>query len=307
MITGVIGAGIMGSGIAQQAAMSGCEVRLYDISSEKLNKALQDISLSLGRFASKGVIQNQEISGILGRIYSCTSIDALSDCQLIIEAIAEDLNLKKELFSKLEKVVSDDCILATNTSSLSITSIASVLKTPERFIGIHFFNPVVLMQLTEIIPAIQSKDEIIDKTINIIESWGKQVVKAKDTPGFIVNKVARPFYSEAIRIMEEAIADTLTIDEVMRNSGFKMGPFELMDFIGHDVNYRVTESVWKSFYYDSRYRPSFSQLRLLEAGFLGKKSGKGFYDYPNTNAQVRSIDPELIHKIFYAYHIHADQ
>lgn len=298
MITGVIGAGIMGSGIAQQAAMSGCEVRLYDISSEKLNKALQDISLSLGRFASKGVIQNQEISGILGRIYSCTSIDALSDCQLIIEAIAEDLNLKKELFSKLEKVVSDDCILATNTSSLSITSIASVLKTPERFIGIHFFNPVVLMQLTEIIPAIQSKDEIIDKTINIIESWGKQVVKAKDTPGFIVNKVARPFYSEAIRIMEEAIADTLTIDEVMRNSGFKMGPFELMDFIGHDVNYRVTESVWKSFYYDSRYRPSFSQLRLLEAGFLGKKSGKGFYDYPNTNAQVRSIDPELIHKIF---------
>ncbi len=298
MITGVVGAGIMGSGIAQLAAMSGCEVRLFDIDKHKLTQALQDISLSLGKFALKGVIGQDEMSGILGRIYTCESLNSLSECELIIEAIAEDLALKKDLFGKLEPIVSKNCILATNTSSLSITSIASVLKMPDRFLGIHFFNPVVIMQLTEVIPAIQTSDKNITKAISIIESWGKTVVKAKDTPGFIVNKVARPYYSEAMRMMEEGISDIFTIDSTMRNSGFKMGPFELMDFIGHDVNYRVTESVWKSFYYDSRYKPSFSQLRLLEAGYLGKKSGKGFYSYPTTPMKGKYNSPESTNLIF---------
>ena len=244
------------------------------------------------------MIGQDEMSGILGRIYTCESLNSLSDCELIIEAIAEDLALKKDLFGKLEPIVSQQCLLATNTSSLSITSIGSVMKNPDRFLGIHFFNPVVMMQLTEVIPATQTNDNNVAKAISVIESWGKTVVKAKDTPGFIVNKVARPYYSEAIRMMEEGIADVFTIDATMRNSGFKMGPFELMDFIGHDVNYRVTESVWKSFYYDSRYKPSFSQLRLLEAGYLGKKSGKGFYNYPHTPGKGIDIHPELVNLIF---------
>ena len=298
MVTGVVGAGSMGSGIAQLAAMSGCEVRLFDIDKHQLTKALQDISLSLGKFALKGVIGQDEMSGILGRIYTCESLNSLSDCELIIEAIAEDLALKKDLFGKLEPIVSQQCLLATNTSSLSITSIGSVMKNPDRFLGIHFFNPVVMMQLTEVIPATQTNDNNVAKAISVIESWGKTVVKAKDTPGFIVNKVARPYYSEAISMMEEGIADVFTIDATMRNYGFKMGSFELMDFIGHDVNYRVTESVWKSFYYDSRYKPSFSQLRLLEAGYLGKKSGKGFYNYPHTPGKGIDIHPELVNLIF---------
>ena len=211
------------------------------------------------------------MSGILGRIYTCESLNSLSDCELIIEAIAEDLALKKDLFGKLEPIVSQQCLLATNTSSLSITSIGSVMKNPDRFLGIHFFNPVVMMQLTEVIPATQTNDNNVAKAISVIESWGKTVVKAKDV---------------------------FTIDATMRNSGFKMGPFELMDFIGHDVNYRVTESVWKSFYYDSRYKPSFSQLRLLEAGYLGKKSGKGFYNYPHTPGKGIDIHPELVNLIF---------
>jgi 3-hydroxybutyryl-CoA dehydrogenase len=172
----------------------------------------------------------------------------MSDCDLVIEAVAEDLDVKKKVFSDLEKIVSEDCILATNTSSLSITSIASSLVNPGRCIGIHFFNPPVLMQLVEIIPAIQTESKVTDSAVDLINSWGKTVVIAKDTPGFIVNKVARPYYSEAIRILEEGIATIDQIDQVMTHAGFKMGPFVLMDFIGHDINYRVTESVWKSYY-----------------------------------------------------------
>lgn len=298
MIVGIVGAGAMGAGIAQVAAMSGAEVRIFDKSQEAKTKALQNIQSSIHKFVEKGKITASEGSATVGRIYLCEKLETLSECDMIIEAIIEDISIKKELFLSLESLVSLKCILATNTSSLSITSIASVLKHPERCIGIHFFNPPVLMKLVEIIPAIQTVPDITERVIDIITLWDKTAVIAKDTSGFIVNKVARPFYSEAIRILEEGIADVVTIDYAMTKNGFKMGPFTLMDFIGHDVNYRVTESVWKSFYYDSKYRPAFTQLRLMEAGYLGRKSGRGFYDYSKDNVLTPTEDKALLDEIF---------
>lgn len=298
MVIGIVGAGAMGAGIAQVAAMAGNEVRLFDTSSEAKNNALLKITESINKFVAKGQVSPEEGVAITGRIYLCEKLETFADCDVVIEAIIEDLGVKKTLFINLESVVSTDCILATNTSSLSVTSIASSLNRPERCIGVHFFNPPVLMKLVEVVPAIQTNSDITNQVKKMIESWGKTVVLAKDTPGFIVNKVARPFYSEAIRILEEGIADVVTIDQAMTENGFKMGPFTLMDFIGHDVNYRVTESVWKSFFYDSRYRPSFTQLRLLEAGYLGKKSGKGFYDYTIENTVKQVEDTSLKNSIF---------
>lgn len=298
MVIGIVGAGAMGAGIAQVAAMAGNEVRLFDTSSEAKNNALLKITESINKFVAKGQVSPEEGVAITGRIYLCEKLETFADCDVVIEAIIEDLGVKKALFINLESVVSTDCILATNTSSLSVTSIASSLNRPERCIGVHFFNPPVLMKLVEVVPAIQTNSDITNQVKKMIESWGKTVVLAKDTPGFIVNKVARPFYSEAIRILEEGIADVVTIDQAMTENGFKMGPFTLMDFIGHDVNYRVTESVWKSFFYDSRYRPSFTQLRLLEAGYLGKKSGKGFYDYTIENTVKQVEDTSLKNSIF---------
>lgn len=298
MVIGIVGAGAMGAGIAQVAAMAGNEVRLFDTSSEAKNNALLKITESINKFVAKGQVSPEEGVAITGRIYLCEKLETFADCDVVIEAIIEDLGVKKALFINLESVVSTDCILATNTSSLSVTSIASSLNRPERCIGVHFFNPPVLMKLVEVVPAIQTNSDITNQVKKMIESWGKTVVLAKDTPGFIVNKVARPFYSEAIRILEEGIADVVTIDQAMTENGFKMGPFTLMDFIGHDVNYRVTESVWKSFFYDSRYRPSFTQLRLLEAGYLGKKSGKGFYDYTIENTIKQVEDTSLKNSIF---------
>lgn len=298
MKIGIIGAGAMGSGIAQVAAMAGYEVRLFDTNTDAKNKALQSITISVNKFLEKGQITPSEGNAIIGRIYLCDQLQTMSDADLIIEAIIENLDVKRELFALIEKIVSPSCILATNTSSLSIASIASVLAHPERCIGIHFFNPPVLMRLVEVIPAIQTQKLVLDEVVNLISQWGKTVVIAKDTPGFIVNKVARPFYSEAIRIYEEGIADFQTIDGAMSSHGFKMGPFTLMDFIGHDVNYRVTESVWKSFFYDSKYRPSFTQLRLLEAGYLGKKSGRGFYQYPKEDNIDKNQSQMLMETIF---------
>lgn len=298
MKIGIIGAGAMGSGIAQVAAMAGHEVRLFDTHSDAKTKALQSISTSVNKFLEKGQISPSESVAIVGRIYLCEQLQSLSDADFIIEAIVENLDIKKELFASIEKIVSTSCILATNTSSLSITSIASALVNPERCIGIHFFNPPVLMRLVEVIPAIQTGHHVLNEVVELISQWGKTVVVAMDTPGFIVNKVARPFYSEAIRIYEEGIADFETIDAAMTTHGFKMGPFTLMDFIGHDVNYKVTESVWKSFFYDSKYRPSFTQLRLLEAGYLGKKSGRGFYQYPKVENVGNNRDQMLMETIF---------
>jgi 3-hydroxybutyryl-CoA dehydrogenase len=278
-IVGIAGSGAMGSGIAQVAARAGHEVILYDVSQAALEKAMVSMRASMDKLVAKGTVSKADADALLSRISTSHDVSDLSPCSIVIEAVIEDLGIKKELFTRLEGLVSESCLLATNTSSLSVTSVAASLAKPQRCVGIHFFNPAPLMRLVEMIPAVQTSTHIIDDVQKLISQWGKNTVLAKDTPGFIVNKIARPFYGEAIRILEEGLADIHTIDHAMTSLGFRMGPFTLMDFIGHDVNYRVTESVWRGFYFDSRYKPSFSQLRLMEAGFLGRKSGRGFYNY----------------------------
>lgn len=277
---GIIGAGTMGRGIAQVAATAGWEVFLYDHNNDALNSGLQFIQKILSRSVEKQRLSAQEAKAIFGRIYPVDKFESFQSCDLVIEAIVENLDIKKQVFQAVEAIVSDTSILASNTSSLSITSIAACLEKQDRCIGIHFFNPAPLMKLVEIIPALQTSQNVTEQSRTWIEGWGKMTVLAKDTPGFIVNKVARPFYSEAIRMLEEGVASHGQIDSAVKQLGFRMGPFELMDLIGHDVNYKVTESVWHAFYLDGRYKPSFTQKRLVEAGYLGKKSGRGFYTYP---------------------------
>ncbi|MAY83813.1 MAG: 3-hydroxybutyryl-CoA dehydrogenase [Flavobacteriales bacterium] len=280
MTVGVIGSGTMGSGIAQLAATANHEVKLFDANQSALENSKQKLEKLMARLVEKGKYSEEEAKEIQGRISYVGSLDDFSDCGIVIEAIIEDLGIKSKVFAELESVVSGDCIIASNTSSLSITSLAASISDSNRFIGIHFFNPAPLMKLVEVIPAIQTDSKVLEETKSLIASWGKVVVQVKDTPGFIVNKVARPFYGEALRIYEEGIADPATIDWAMKElGGFRMGPFELMDFIGNDVNYAVTESVFKAFYYDGRYKPAFAQKRLAEAGYLGRKSGRGYYNY----------------------------
>jgi 3-hydroxybutyryl-CoA dehydrogenase len=279
-IIGVIGSGAMGSGIAQVAATAGHLVYVYDNNQAALNKAEAGLKASLQKLLEKQKITAAQQESILANVRFVSALDSLSACHLIIEAIIENLEIKRSLFAELEKLTDPDCILASNTSSLSITSIASACGNPGKVMGIHFFNPATLMPLVEIIPGIATPAETIKEARALVDAWGKTTVVVKDTPGFIVNRVARPFYSEALRIYEEGIADMPTIDWAMKEiGGFKMGPFELMDMIGHDVNYVVTETVWKQFYYDPKFKPALSQKRLLEAGFLGRKSQRGFYDY----------------------------
>ncbi len=284
MKVGIIGSGTMGSGIAQVAATAGCQVNLFDANQAILEKSKASLEKILIRLIEKGRIDTSEKNRIQSNISYVNSLKELSNSDLIIEAIIENLEIKKKVFLELETLVSDDCIIASNTSSLSIASIAASLKNPKRCVGIHFFNPAPLMKLVEVIPAIQTSYETLEKSIDTISSWGKTVAIAKDTPGFIVNRVARPFYSEALRIYEEGFASFQAIDNSLKNlGGFRMGPFELMDFIGNDVNFTVTETIFKSFFFDPRYKPSFTQKRFAEAGYLGRKSGIGFYEYDKNN------------------------
>ena len=294
-IIGVIGSGAMGSGIAQVAASASHKVIVYDNNKDSLTKSETNLKTSLQKLVEKGKITADKQTSILENISFASSLNDLANCNLVIEAIVENLQVKKSVFSELEKLVNETCILASNTSSLSITSIAASCAKPERVIGIHFFNPATLMPLVEIIPGIATDDAITASCKDLITTWGKITVIAKDTPGFIVNRVARPFYSEALRIYEEGIADMATIDWAMKDiAGFKMGPFELMDMIGHDVNYVVTETVWTQFYFDPKFKPALSQKRLLEAGFLGKKTGKGFYNYsPESKLPEPKKDVEI--------------
>jgi len=290
MKVGIIGSGTMGSGIAQVDATSGCQVNLFDANRAVLEKSKISLEKILIRLIEKGRIDTSEKNRIQSNINYVDSLEKLSDSDLIIEAIIENLEIKKKVFSELETMVSDDCIIASNTSSLSIASIDASLKNPKRCVGIHFFNPAPLMKLVEVIPAIQTSYETLEKSIDTISSWGKTVAIAKDTPGFIVNRVARPFYSEALRIYEEGVASFQAIDNSLKNlGGFRMGPFELMDFIGNDVNFTVTETVFKSFFFVPRYKPSFTQKRFAEAGYLGRKSGIGFYEYDKNN-QIVPLD-----------------
>ena len=296
---GIVGAGSMGIGIAQIASTSGCKVFLYDQNVEIAQSALNKLKKILDRLIEKKRINSNKKDEILSNIKIVSSLNDLSVSNLIIEAIIENLNIKKDLFSKLETIVHKECIIASNTSSLSITNLASSLKNPSNFIGIHFFNPAPLMPLVEIIPALQTNINLSDSIRNLLLSWNKFPVIAKDTPGFIVNRIARPFYSEALRIYDEQIADFATIDFAMKEvGGFKMGPFELMDFIGNDVNYAVTESVFKSFYYDPKYKPSLTQKQYASAGWLGRKTNKGYYDYNSSSKNVPSKDVKLLNLIF---------
>lgn len=277
---GVVGAGTMGTGIAQIAATFGHPVYLFDAYKNQLQKSKESLLKILNRQVTKKRMEQIEMDNLLHRIHFVDHLTNFSECHIVFEAIIENLQAKKDQLARLEGIVKKSCLLATNTSSLSIASISSSLKKPKRFLGIHFFNPAPVMKLVEIIPGISTSGKTLKRAEKLINRWQKTTVVAKDTPGFIVNRVARPFYGEALRIYEEGIADFATIDWAMKElGGFKMGPFELMDLVGNDINYKVTETIFKEFYYDPRFKPSFLQKRLVEAERLGKKAGVGFYDY----------------------------
>ena len=297
---GVLGAGTMGSGIAQVAAQSGHRVVLVDVNAEVLAGAQTKMRKIFERLVEKGKWEENYANDVFGRIKFSADINDFEGSGLIIEAIIEKIEVKHIVFKQLEEIVGQDCILASNTSSLSIAGIGSVLKVPSRVVGIHFFNPAPLMPLVEIIPAVQTSEATKLKAKEIIDSWDKVSVLVKDTPGFIVNRVARPFYGEALRIYEEGLADFATIDWAMTEFGkFRMGPFTLMDYIGNDVNYAVTEIVFEAFYYDQRFLPSFTQRRHAEAGYLGRKSGRGYYNYAEGTVMPEPNKDEVLGKMIF--------
>ncbi|TCK06980.1 3-hydroxyacyl-CoA dehydrogenase [Marinobacterium mangrovicola] len=288
---GVIGAGTMGAGIAQVAAQAGHPVILVDMNAEALERGIAGIRKALSRLAEKGKITAAAADEIGNRINPAQELSALADTQLVVEAIVEKLEVKQSVFAELETICSDTTILASNTSSISITSIASALKHPERFAGLHFFNPAPVMKLVEVIHGLATAGPVIDTLLELTKGWGKVAVAAKSSPGFIVNRVARPFYAEGMRLVEEGVAEPALVDALMRQSGgFRMGPFELTDLIGQDVNYAVTCSVFASYYNDPRFKPSLVQKELVDAGWLGRKSGRGFYRYEEGKQQAE--EPE---------------
>ncbi len=280
MKIGVLGGGAMGAGIAQVAAQAGHAVVLVDIQEVQLIKATDQIKSGLTKLVEKGKFTADQGQQVIANIVTSTQTHDFIGCGLVIEAIVEKMDVKQSVFQSLDALLDKEVILASNTSSLSITAIASVCQFPERVVGLHFFNPATIMPLVEIIPATQTDEKIPVVLKDLMAAWKKVPVLAKDWPGFIVNRVARPYYSEALRIFDEGLARQPEIDAAMRMAGFKMGPFELMDLIGHDVNYAVTESVFSAFYFDPRFKPSITQKKLVEAKWLGKKTGRGFYSYP---------------------------
>jgi 3-hydroxybutyryl-CoA dehydrogenase len=300
---GVVGAGAMGAGIAQVAAMAGHPVVLCDARADALPRAKTGMEKGLAKLVERGKLTPTQASEIIARIrwvgpdsLGGPDLRPLASAGLVIEAIVEDLAIKRDLFVRLEQVLAPGALLATNTSSLSVAAIASALATPERMLGLHFFNPAPLMALVEVVGGVRTASTVLDQGVALMRAWGKVPVRTADTPGFIVNRVARPFYGEALRLLEEGVADPATIDHAMRTlGGFKMGPCELMDFIGHDINFAVTRSVWEQTFHEPRYRPSLVQQRLVEAGWLGRKAGRGFYDYANGATPPAPLDDERVH------------
>ena len=290
----------MGSGIAQVAASNGCQVTIVDSSQPAIEYSQSKLKSILNRLVEKGKLNEEQSKSILAGIHWTTKMKKISYSFLVIEAIVEIIEIKQELFSKMESLVSDDCILATNTSSLSVSKIASVCKLKSRIMGIHFFNPVPLMKLVEVIPTEETDKKLLLEVKSSLEGWGKSVVTAKDTPGFIVNRVARPFYGEALKIYEEGLADFATIDWAMKEfGGFRMGPFELMDYIGNDINYTATKAVYDGTNHDPRYKPSPTQKKMMDEGLLGRKSGEGYFDYSESAVNPEpQKNEELGRKIF---------
>lgn len=297
---GIIGAGTMGVGIAQVAATAGCKVVLFDANAPQIDKALSGLEKTLQKLVEKGKISQEKASEIRNNIIKGEVLQDLKDSNLVIEAIIENKEIKTKVFTELENYVSEDCIIGSNTSSISITSLGAELKKPERFIGIHFFNPAPLMPLVEVIPSLLTEQTLAEKIYSLMKEWGKTPVIAKDIPGFIVNRIARPYYGEGLRIVEENIATPEQVDEAMKTLGnFKMGPFELMDLIGVDVNFSVTTTVYKDYFYDPKYKPSLLQQRMSEAKLHGRKTGKGFYDYTEgAQKPVAQKDEALYEQIF---------
>ncbi len=299
-LVGVVGAGAMGTGIAQVAAAAGHAVIVGDAFDGAADRARAKIAKVVARDVEKGRRTRDDADALLARITFhgdplAEDFSIYHGCGFVIEAVVEDLGVKQALFRRLEGAVADEAVLATNTSSLSVASIAAACDASARVIGVHFFNPPPLMPLVEVVPWLGGDAAVAPSVVALMRAWGKLPVLASDTPGFIVNRIARPFYGEALRILEEGMADVATIDWAMKTlGGFRMGPFELMDFIGNDVNFAVTESVFAAFFYDPRYKPSLTQRRLVDAKFLGRKSGRGYYDYrPDAAAPAATEDRAL--------------
>lgn len=305
-VVAVVGAGTMGAGIAQVAAVAGHPVLLFDVRDNAAAKAIADIRKNLEKLAAKGKLSKDAAQSV--RLSTANSLEDLAPAKLVIEAVVEDLAAKRQVFAKLEHIVADDCLLATNTSSISITAIGGALQQPGRLAGMHFFNPAPVMELVEVVSGLATDRDCAETIYATATAWGKTPVHVKSSPGFIVNRVARPFYLEALRMLQERVATPATIDAVMREAGgFRMGPFELMDLIGNDVNLAVSKSLFEAFFYEPRFRPSLLQQELVHAGRLGRKTGRGWYEYgdaavnpaPDTEPTVTRSDM-ILHRILTA-------
>jgi len=284
----VIGAGVMGVGIVQVALLAGHPVSLFDTRSGAADSAAGQLAQTLARLADKGKLTPEDVEAALRRLSIAASLADLRGAALVVEAIVENLGVKQQLYRELEALVSDDCVLASNTSSLSITAIARGLRAPGRVVGMHFFNPVPLMRLVEVVSGLATEPAVADAICVLAQDWGKTAVHARSTPGFIVNRIARPFYAETLALLQEQAAPPAALDACLRGAGFRMGPCELMDLIGHDTNFAVTQSVYEANFFDKRYQPSLVQREMVDGGLLGRKSGRGFYHYPEGGAPARA-------------------